>query len=155
MPRFLSSEWVDEFNEALSGFQPSATTDDPAGSSPKRGPDTSLFRGPLRVTEIVYGVPPDDATVTLTLVVSETEVSLELRAPAGAERDLREKRDDVIVYVPYNDAASLARGDFDAAAALGSGRVKVRGNLTALATSQRLLASAAERLSGLGERTTF
>lgn len=155
MPRFLSHEWVEGFNDALLGFQPLVALAGTAGSDSVDDMRASLTNGPLKITEIVLGVPPDDSSVTLTLLVSDTEVRMEIEAPGGREPSPLDRNADVTLHIPYDAAAALAAGDFDAAEAIRDGRVKVRGNLTTLAAIQGILASAAELTSDLAERTTF
>lgn len=75
------------------------------------------------------------------------------RGPAtGAGRG---REPQVTVMVAYEDAVALARGDVDPATLLRAGRVKVRGDLSALVTGQAILAEAANRLGSLSERTSF
>jgi putative sterol carrier protein len=61
---------------------------------------------------------------------------------------------DVTVSVQFDDALALARGELDPARLLAAGRVRVRGDLSALVRGQELLARATTRLGSLSAETS-
>jgi putative sterol carrier protein len=62
---------------------------------------------------------------------------------------------NVTLSLSYEDAAALSRGEVDPATLVGTGRVRVRGDLSVLVAGQTLLASAAPRLAELQAATTY
>jgi hypothetical protein len=73
--------------------------------------------------------------------------------PGDADEDRREP--EVTVVLSYEDAAAMSRGELDPIAALGSGRVRIRGDLSVLVAGQERLAAAASHLAALHQRTTY
>ena len=138
MPRFLSVEWVAAFNAALEG---SPTTAIEAGQS------LVAADGSFRVEQVVHDVPPDAGTVRTTLVVEPGSVVL-LSGDSGDDAN-------VVVSLSYEDAAAMSRGELEPTQALGTGRLRIRGDLSVLMASQALLAEAASKLAELQAETTY
>lgn len=123
--RLYSPEWVAAFNEAVAGV---GVAEDAS----------------FRMLQIVHGAP--EGTIRVGLVAEGGRVQMTLGPPA-------DPGPQVTVSVGYEDAAALARGELDPAQLLAAGRVKVRGDLSALVRGQAVLAEAAGRLEALSERT--
>jgi len=147
MPRFLSPDWVAAFNDALEGVEvpPSATEGSITASS-----------GDFSVAQLVHDVPSVDnggvTDVGTRLEVSDRGLVLSSFDPSS--HDL-EAVANVTVSLSYDDAAALSRGELQAAELLGTGRVRVRGDLSVLVAGQSALAAAAEQLSALQATTTY
>ena len=143
MPRFLSPEWVADFNAALDGIELG-----PAGA------EGSLVAtsGSFSVRQVVTGVPPDARTVQTTLVVEAGSARMALDDPETVDRD---GDPNVVVVLPYETAAALSRGEVHPSAALGTGEIKVRGDLAVLVAGQAMLGAAAAQLSDLQRATTY
>lgn len=101
--------------------------------------------GSFSVGQEVTGAP--GGTVRTVLRVTDGRVTLERGAGVGPA--------DVAVSLHYDDAAALSRGELEPGAALATGRVRVRGDLSVLMAGQTLLAAAATRLSSLSADTTY
>jgi len=140
VPRFLSPDWVSAFNEALA--------EAPAAGA---GTEGSLVAagGRFRVTQLVHDVPPDGGSLTTTLVLDDGRLSIEREEAAGTATS------DVTISLPYADAVALSRGELSPAEALGTGRVRVRGDLAVLVASQQLLVELASHLDPLRAATTY
>ena len=125
MPRFLTAEWVAAFNAALDGVE-----------LPAPGPDAGLTAadGRYTVAEEVRGAP--DGAVRLLLRAADGSLTLALDDP-GAAADA-----DVTIGLDYADA-------------LTAGRIRVRGDLSVLATCQELLVAAREHTRVLDADTTY
>jgi putative sterol carrier protein len=139
MPRYLSPEWVQAFNGALSGLD---LTDAVAVAG-----RTSLAasEGAFAVAQVVDDTP--EGTVRTVLTVEGGRAALALD-PEGALPA------NVTIVVGYDDALSIARGQLDPADALAAGRVRVRGELAVLVAGQAVLNEAATLLgSGLADLT--
>ena len=139
MPRFLTTEWVDGFNAALSGV-----------ALPAPGPDAGLAAadGRFTVAQEVRGTP--DGDVRLVLRSDAGALALEVGPLDGAPGDA-----DVTIAIGYEDAAALATGDLSPAEALNGGRIRVRGDLSVLAAGQELLRSARQHTRALDADTTY
>jgi catechol 2,3-dioxygenase-like lactoylglutathione lyase family enzyme len=136
--RLYSEEWVAAFNEAVAGLEPE--------------PGVSF-----RLREVVHDGP--EGTLHLALSVEDGRVRLEREpGPGSAPREGptpgQGPTSQVTVSVRYEDALALARGELDPAALLAAGRVRVRGDLSALVRGQALMAAAAARLGPLSQGTT-
>lgn len=144
MPRFLTPEWVDAFNDALGGV-----------ALPAQAAEGSLVAasGHFTVTQVVHDVPPDGASVRTTLVLADGVLGLRIDGPADAGAGPEPAH--VTISLAYPDAAALSRGDLSPAEVLATGRVRVRGDLAVLVASQALLADAAHALAGLRAVTTY
>lgn len=143
MPQFLSKEWVAGFNAALDGVA--------LGSE---GTDGSLVAasGRFCVRQVVSDVPPDARTVQTTLVVDGGTATILLDDPAATET---ETRPDVVVALPYQMAAAISRGELHPTQALGTGEIRVRGDLAVLVAGQAVLGGAAAHLHDLQAATTY
>ncbi len=137
MPRFLSPDWVREFDAAVS---------DRALGEP--GDATGLVgsSGSFTVRQVVRGTPDGDVVVDLR--VDEGRLHVSLGEDGGGDAD-------VTVSLDYEDAAALSAGDLPIGDALVGGRIRVRGDLSVLVDAQRLLARGRELVAGLASRTTY
>ncbi len=144
MPRFLSPAWVAAFNDALAPVDLSGAAGD--GSLVASG-------GTFSVRQVVDGVPDGGSgppgPVRTLLVVEGGRVSMVLDDGSGVVEPA------VTVSLSYPDAAALSRGELPAAEALGTGRVRVRGDLSVLVAGQAVLAAAADHLAALAADTTY
>ena len=137
MPRYLSPEWVESFDAALSGLDLSdAVAAAGAGS-------LAAADGTFSVVQVVTGVPDDvgraGGEVHLVLSVADGRARLGLD-PSGTVGGT------ATIVLGYTEALAMARGELDPADALAAGRVRVRGDLAALVAGQDVLAEAAARL---------
>jgi hypothetical protein len=135
VPRFLSPEWVEAFNEAVATAEPPPPTE----SAPLAARD-----GTYRVCQIVRGGP--EGEVATTLEVTPDGVRLRRGADETAT---------VTVVVGWEDAVALASGNLSVSEALTAGRIRVRGDLGVLAAGQATLAGLQTRLVALSAATTF
>ena len=146
MARYLSPEWVQSFDAALSALDLSDVVA-AAGAGSLAAAD-----GTFSVVQVVTGVPTDpagsieaadaaeaaaDVRVVLTVADGRAHLALD---PSG---DLT---GTATIVLGYADAAAMARGELDPADALAAGRIRVRGDLAALVAGQDVLAAAATRL---------
>ncbi|HUC04061.1 MAG TPA: SCP2 sterol-binding domain-containing protein [Acidimicrobiales bacterium] len=136
MARYLSPEWIEAFDAALSGLDLSDAVAAAAAGSIVAG------LGSFSVAQIVTGVPAEVASggnVRTVLRVGDGRASFradpEEHVPA-----------DVTIVLSYPDARALAQGRLEPADALARGRVRVRGDLAVLVAGQEVLASAAALL---------
>lgn len=139
MPRFLSSEWVEAFDNALQGVV-----------LPELGEDVGIAAsgGRFSVAQQVHGGP--DGEVTLLMTVDAGSLSMALVDGAGADL-----RPDVTIVVSYEDAAALSTGELRAADAITAGRIRVRGDLSVLAAGQAMLVAAQPHIQSLAAGTTY
>jgi putative sterol carrier protein len=148
LARFLSPAWAAELDAALRGV-----ARPPTGLESRPGtPGTPT--GTVTVVQEVGGTP--DGDVRLILQIDEGEVHLRVEAaddgpPPGDESPLP----TVTIAVSYADAASLSRGELTPAEALNAGRIRVRGDLSALVAGQELLVAARSATAGLAASTTY
>ena len=149
MARFLTPAWVEELNLALEGVP-----------LPDPGPDAGLAMadGRVVVVEEVHGAPEGD--VRLIMTIDAGTVHLELDAadgPLGPATPARDGDDGatVTIALAYADAAALSQGGLTPAEALNAGRIRVRGDLAALAASQRILDGARSGAEGKRPPTTY
>jgi len=143
VPRFLSPDWVADFNRALGGADLGAPGD---------GGSLAAAGGRFAVAQLVDGVPGAGEVRTL-LVVDDGRATLYLVGQGGGE--VPQVEPDVTLSLSYTDAAQMSRGALSPAAALGEGRVRVRGDLAVLVAGQQLLATASGLLAGLQADTTY
>jgi putative sterol carrier protein len=137
LPRYLSPEWVQAFDAALSTLD---LTDAVAAAG--KG-SLAAADGAFSVAQQVHGVPVDlgiGTEVRIVLSVAEGRAHLAL-ADGGPEAAAT-----ATIALGYADALALALGELDPADALAEGRVRVRGDLAALVAGQEVLAAAATRL---------
>jgi hypothetical protein len=142
VPRLYSPEWVDSFNAAVADLDVGAAD---------TGTSLAASEGRFRVDQVVHGAP-DGGQLQITLVVADGRLRLAL---PPAEEGLEPERTNVTVSLAYEDAAALSRGELDAAALIGAGRVRVRGDLSVLIAGQALLVAAGPRLAELQASTTY
>jgi len=134
--RLYSPEWIEAFNAGLAGVD--------AGPMTPGAESLVAAQGRFSVAQTVRDAP--DGELTVTLIVDQGHCTLE-HGLVGAP--------DVTVSVSYEDAGALSRGELDAAKALGTGAIRVRGDLSVLVAAQGLLAAAADRLVDLRDSTTY
>ena len=133
--RLYSDEWIAAFNEAVAGLEPDA------GAS-------------FRMLQVVRGGP--EGTLRIVLSVHEGRVALErVQDAEPASQDAEPAPPvEVTVSMQFDDALALAQGELDPARLLAAGRVRVRGDLSALVRGQELLAAATARLGSLSAETS-
>jgi hypothetical protein len=138
--RYLSPEWVQAFDAALSALD---LTDAIAAAA---SGSLAAADGAFSVAQLVSGVPSevaDGSEVRVVLSVAEGHAHLALDADgAGSEAPAT-----ATIALEYTDALALALGRLDPADALAAGRVRVRGDLAALVAGQEVLAAATGLLS--------
>jgi putative sterol carrier protein len=141
VPRFLTPEWVAEFNGALEGVV-----------LPAPGPDAGLAAsdGRFVVAEEVRGTP--DGDVRLVLRSAAGALSLEVGPLTAGDDDAAA---DVTIALGYEDAAALSAGTLSPGEALTGGRIRVRGDLSVLAAGQELLSAAREHTRAVDAGTTY
>jgi putative sterol carrier protein len=145
LARFLSPEWAEEFSAVLGGLVP-----------PVADPDPGAPDGPVTVVEEVHGTP--DGDVRLVLRIEHGALGLQLEpGPLGADQPETPGgiRADVTIALSYEDAAAMSRGELSPAEALNAGRIRVRGDLSALVAAQHLLDAARSAAHGLVASTTY
>jgi SCP-2 sterol transfer family len=143
MARYLSPEWVRSFDEMLSALDLSAAVAEASGTS------LAAADGAFAVAQEVTGAPADlgsaradaagPSVVRTVLTVSNGHARLVLDPEGATEAD-------VTLVVGYADASAIALGELEPADALAEGRVRVRGDLSALVAAQSVLAAASEQL---------
>ncbi len=137
MPSYLSPEWVESFDAALSALD---LTDAVAAAA---AGSLAAADGRFSVVQVVTGVPAHvqaaGGDVHLVLSVADGRARLGLD-PAGTVGGT------ATIVLGYAEALAMARGELDPADALAAGRVRVRGDLAALIAGQDVLAEAAARL---------
>ncbi|MHB1583567.1 MAG: SCP2 sterol-binding domain-containing protein [Acidimicrobiales bacterium] len=144
MARLYSPEWVEQFNRAVDDLDV-----DPAVLG-----KTSLVAGDraVRVDQVLHDVPGRTDPLTVTLVVRDRRLRLEVAEPGPSEPapdDRVPAVADVTVFLGHADAAALSRGELGPAEAIATGRIRVRGDLSVLVAVQGVLAAAAPRLADL------
>jgi hypothetical protein len=147
--RLYSPEWVEQFNRAVDDLDV-----DPAVLG-----ETSLVAGDraVRVDQVLHDVPGRTDPLTVTLVVRDRRLRLEVAEPDPSEPvpddpvpdDPVPAAPDVTVLLGHADAVALSRGELGPAEAIATGRIQVRGDLSVLVAVQGVLAAAAPRLAGL------
>jgi hypothetical protein len=137
MPRYLTPEWVESFDAALSALDLSdAVAAAGAGS-------LAAADGAFSVVQVVTGVPGDvqaaggDVHLVLTVADGRARLGIDPSGTTGGT---------ATIVLGYTEALAMARGELDPADALAAGRVRVRGDLAALVAGQDVLAEAAARL---------
>jgi putative sterol carrier protein len=145
--RYLSPEWAEEFNEALSSVV-----------LPSPGPDATLATagGRFTVVQEIRDSPDGDLRLTLRVDLGSLRVRIDplINMPAGTEgRD--EDRVDVTIALSYEDASAMSSGELSPAEALNTGRIKVRGDLSVLVATQEILAAARASTQTVGSTTTY
>jgi SCP-2 sterol transfer family len=137
MPRYLTPEWVESFDAALSTLDLSDAVA-AAGTGSLAAAD-----GTFSVVQVITGVPGDvqagggDVHLVLTVDGGRARLALDPSGTSGGT---------ATIVLGYAEALAMARGELDPADALAAGRVRVRGDLAALVAGQDVLAEAAARL---------
>ncbi len=156
MARFLSDQWVDDFNAAVAGVVLPGAGD---------GAGLAVADGPVTVAQEIHGGPEGD--VRLLLHIEQGTVRLERSDWDAGERTRRHAGDraqatdaddrtpDATMVLSYEDAAAMSVGDLSPADALNRGRIRVRGDLTVLVEAQHLLAAARTSTGELAASTTY
>ncbi|HUY67449.1 MAG TPA: SCP2 sterol-binding domain-containing protein, partial [Acidimicrobiales bacterium] len=150
MARFLSPAWADEFNVALRGV-------------PGPGPDAGLAAadGHFTMAQEVRGSPDGDVRLILRFDDGALRLRLELEPVDGPDPDGTgadgpgSAPADVVIALSYEDAVAMSKGELTPADALGSGRVRVRGDLSVLVAAQQMLNAARESSLKVGVSTTY
>jgi SCP-2 sterol transfer family protein len=140
VPALYSPDWFAAFNAAVADLD--VTTVDVGAS-------LAAAAGSFRVAQVVDD-GPDGATIRVVLTVADGRLSLALEPLDGPGEPV-----DVTLSLTYDDAAALSRHEVEPAALIGTGRVRVRGDLSVLVAGQALLAVAAPRLAALQADTTY
>lgn len=153
MARYLSPEWVEAFDAALSALD---LTDAIAAAA---SGSLAAADGTFSVAQVVSGAPADVAggpegragpaghEVRVVLSVADGRAHMALEADGGAAAGSGESAPaTATIALDYADALALALGRLDPADALAAGRVRVRGDLAALVAGQAVLAAAAALL---------
>jgi len=131
MPRYLSPEWVHQFDAALRALDLSDALAEAAAVS------LTAADGAFAVAQVVTDAP--EGEIRTVLRVNDRSATLDLD-PEGALAT------NVTVVLGYDDALAIARGALDPADALSAGRVRVKGELAVLVAGQRVLNAAAAQL---------
>ena len=136
MARYLSPEWVPNFDAALGALDLSEAIAAAASGS------LAAADGAFTVAQVVSGVPSDvsagqDVRVVLTEAEGRAHLAFDPDGPPGTAPAT------ATIALGYADALALALGRLDPADALAAGRVRVRGDLAALVAGQQVLAAAA------------
>ena len=142
--RFLSPEWIDAFNDHLSGFDLDLS-----------GADQSLSTqaGPIHLLQVIAGSPEGDLHVMLT--IGGTGIHMEIISHDAAASTAGSIKEDVAVKMNWADAVAMSTSKLTVAQALAAGTIKVKGNLSVLIDSQRILDAVGDRLASLHEHTTY
>jgi putative sterol carrier protein len=82
-------------------------------------------------------------------------VSLALEGEADEAHGGTGASPDVTIVLTYDDAAAMSRGELSPAEVLTTGRIRVRGDLAALAASQRILNEVRNGAGGPLPATTY
>jgi putative sterol carrier protein len=146
MARYLSPEWVQSFDAALGALD---LTDAIATAG-----EGSLLAadGSFTVAQVVEDVPAaadGSGTVRTVLTIAEGRAHLALD-PDGTATSAA----DVTMLLGYVDALAMARGELQPAEALAGGRIRVRGDLSALVAAQAVLQAASAQLGSALEDLT-
>jgi SCP-2 sterol transfer family len=148
--RFLTQEWIDEFNAAL---------DDVVLEAP--GPEAGLAaaEGSFVVVEEVHDAPDGDLVVTLRADGGRLRLSRRPHPERGgsdeSDADQHDAKADVTIALSYRDAVALSTGELTPSEAVGAGRIRVRGDLSVLVGAHTMLDAARERTAELSATTTY
>lgn len=135
MTRFLSTQWVDAFNEAVADVELAPPGADGA---------LAVRDGRFAMAQVVTGGP--DGEVCTTLRVDAGRLSI----TGGAVPDA-----DVTIRLDWADAVAMAAGELAPGEAIAAGRVRVRGDLSVLAEAQTVLAAVQAQLQDLRAGTEY
>ena len=140
MARYLSPEWVQNFDAALGALDLSEAIAAAASGS------LAAADGAFSVAQVVSGVPSDISAgqeVRVVLTVAEGRAHLAFDPDGVSGTTTATTATTATIALGYADALALALGRLDPADALAAGRVRVRGDLAALVAGQQVLAAAA------------
>jgi hypothetical protein len=138
--RYLSPEWVQNFDAALGALDLSEAIAAAASGS------LAAADGAFSVAQVVSGVPSDISAgqeVRVVLTVAEGRAHLAFDPDGVSGTTTATTATTATIALGYADALALALGRLDPADALAAGRVRVRGDLAALVAGQQVLAAAA------------
>ena len=154
LARFLSPAWAAELDAALRGLELPGTGPEAGPGTPGTPGTPKAPVGPVTVVQEIRGTP--DGDVRLILEIEESGVSLRVETPDDSQAPGDESPlPTVTIAVTYADAASLSRGELTPAEALNAGRIRVRGDLSALVAGQEMLVAARSVTAGLTASTTY
>jgi len=136
VPRFLTPEWIERFNELAADVQIA-----------QPGADAGLRAqsGHFIVAEEILDHP--DGPLVLLVTVSAPTLRL--------DRASSDETADVTIALTYADAQALAAGTLRAAEALVEGRIRVRGDLGVLTSGLDMLTEAQRHVAALQTETTY
>jgi hypothetical protein len=149
MARFLTQEWIDEFNAALDGV---------VLEHPGTNDEHATGKRDFVVVEEVHDAPDGDLRVTLHADGGRLRLSRADPPGSGDSSDGGSRDDegaDVTIVLCYRDAVALSAGELTPAEAVGAGRIRVRGDLAVLASAHSMLDAARERTAGVSATTTY
>ncbi len=136
VPRFLTAEWIERFNDLVAGVQVTPPATD-AGLRAQSGR--------FGLAEEILDHP--DGPFTLLVTAGDGMLHLDrARSDEGA---------DVTIVLTYSDARALSMGTLRAADALMEGRVRVRGDLGVLTSGLDMLAEVQRHVAALQAETTY
>jgi putative sterol carrier protein len=146
--RFLSPQWVEEFNEALSAVVVAPP-----------GPDATLATAGGRFTVVQEVRDGPDGDVRLILRVDQGSLRVQLDPLMGESEVALQRGDpervDVTISLSYEAASAMSSGRLSPAEALNAGQIKVRGDLSVLVATQEMLAAARTSTQAVGSSTTY
>ena len=145
MPRFLTSAWVEAFNQAMA----SVTVPDP-GADAGLVPQSGVFV----VAQEIRGTAGGDVTLLLRFDDGKLELALAPGDSGNGDRGA-EPEPNVTIALSYDDAVAMAKGELSPAEALTAGRVRVRGDLAVLIAGHELMAEARRHTGSLAAETTY
>ncbi len=141
MARYLSAEWVRSFDAALASVDLHDAID-AAGAESLLAAD-----GAFSVAQVVDDAPEGTVRTILTVADGRARLALDPDGSASAGAD-------VTLAIGYADALAMAQGELEPADALADGRIRVRGDLSALVAAQSVLGAASAQLgSALADLT--
>ena len=133
MARYLSAEWVESFDAALGAV-------DLHDAIEAAGAHSLLVAdGMFSVAQVVDDAPQGTVRTVLTVADGHAHLALDPDGSASAQAN-------VTLALGYADALAMAQGELEPADALADGRIRVRGDLSALVAAQDVLGVAAARL---------
>jgi hypothetical protein len=133
MARYLSPEWVRSFDAALASLDLHDAIEE-AGAASLLAAD-----GAFSVAQVVDDAPEGTVRTVLTVADGHAHLALDPDGSASAGAD-------VTLVLGYADAWAMAQGELEPADALADGRIRVRGDLSALVAAQGVLGAASAQL---------
>lgn len=89
------------------------------------------------------------------LTIGSTGIRMEIVSHDAAISTADSIKEDVAVKMNWADAVAMSTGKLTVTQALAGGMIKVRGNLSVLIDSQRILDAVGDKLASLHELTTY